>query len=203
MTVHCPFRNQHVGSHVSSRWVEAYRNEPLLVCLEVGIAPAGRRHKVFANQGLLAIAFFEVTALIVLLVLFLLLWRDHPDGYFRLWLTGWVSLTVSSVFELGLAAQEGPEVRLVALATQVIALLLFLSSAMRLTVGGISRNWPVLPLATAILAGVYYVERSTSAPYFGKIHWETAALESIISLSAGGMLWRATAKHKGHSGRAL
>jgi len=158
---------------------------------------------VFANQGLLAIAFFEVTALIVLLVLFLLLWRDHPDGYFRLWLTGWVSLTVSSVFELGLAAQEGPELRLVALATQVIALLLFLSSATQLTVGGVSRNWPVLPLATAILAGVYYVERSTPAPYFGKIRWETAALESVISLWAGWLLWRARAKHKGHGGRLL
>ncbi len=157
----------------------------------------------FVNQGLLAIAFFEVTALIVLLVLFLLLRRDHPDGYFRLWLTGWVSLTVSSVFELGLAAQESPELRLVALATQVIALLLFLSSAMQLTVGGVSRNWPVLPLATAILAGVYYVERNTSAPYFGKIHWETAALESVISLWAGWLLWRARAEHKGHGARLL
>ncbi len=157
----------------------------------------------FVNQGLLAIAFFEVTALIVLLVLFLLLRRDHPDGYFRLWLAGWVGLTVSSVFELGLVAQEGPELRLVALATQVIALLLFLSSAMQLTVGGVGRNWPVLPLATAILAGVYYIERSTSAPYFGKIHWETAALESTISLWAGWLLWRARAKHKGHGARLL
>jgi len=171
--------------------------------VEVANAPAGRRHKVFVNQGLLAIAFFEVTALIVLLVLFLLLRRDHPDGYFRLWLAGWVGLTVSSVFELGLVAQECPELRLVALATQVIALLLFLSSAMQLTVGGVGRNWPVLPLATAILAGVYYIERSTSAPYFGKIHWETAALESTISLWAGWLLWRARAKHKGHGARLL
>jgi len=158
---------------------------------------------VFVNQGLLAIAFFEVTAFIVLLVLFLLLRRDHPDGYFRLWLMGWISLTISSVFELGLAAQESPELRLAMLATQVIALLLFLSSAMQLTVGGVNRKWPVLPLATAVLAGVYYIERGASAPYFGKIHWETAALESVISLWAGWLLWRARAKHKGHGGRLL
>ena len=138
----------------------------------------------FVNQGLLAIAFFEVTAFIVLLVLFLLLRRDHPDGYFRLWLMGWISLTISSVFELGLAAQESPELRLAMLATQVVALLLFLSSAMQLTVGDVNRKWPVLPLATAVLAGVYYIERGASAPYFGKIHWETAALESVISLWA-------------------
>jgi PAS domain S-box-containing protein len=158
---------------------------------------------VFVNQGLLAIAFFEVTAFIVLLVLFLLLRRDHPDGYFRLWLMGWISLTISSCFELGLAAQESPELRLAMLATQVIALLLFLSSAMQLTVGGVSRKWPVLPLATAVLAGVYYIERSATAPYFGKIHWETTALESVISLWAGWLLWRARAKHKGHGGRLL
>jgi PAS domain S-box-containing protein len=158
---------------------------------------------VFVNQGLLAIAFFEVTAFIVLLVLFLLLRRDHPDGYFRLWLMGWISLTISSVFELGLAAQESPELRLAMLATQVVALLLFLSSAMQLTVGGVSRKWPVLPLATAVLAGVYYIERGASAPYFGKIHWETTALESVISLWAGWLLWRARAKHKGHGGRLL
>ncbi len=157
----------------------------------------------FVNQGPLAIAFFEVTALIVLLVLFLLLRRDHPDGYFRLWLMGWVGLTVSAVFELGLILQEGPELRLGILATQVIALLLFLSSAMQLTLGSGRRNWPVLPLATAILAGVYYVERSTLAPYFGKIHWETAALESGICLWAGWLLWRARTKHKGHGGRLL
>src|ERR1700676_5318125 len=165
--------------------------------------PAWRRRKVFVNQGLLAIAFFEVTALIVLLVLFLLLRRDHSDSYFRLWLAGWVALTVSSGFELGLIVQQGPELRLAALATQVIALLLFLSSAMQLTLGAIRRNWPVLPLTTAILAGVYYVERGASAPYFGKIHWETAALESAIYLWGGLLLWRARAKHRGHGARLL
>jgi PAS domain S-box-containing protein len=155
------------------------------------------------NQGLLAIVFFEVTALIVLLVLFLLLRRDHPDSYFRLWLMGWVGLTISSIFEFGLVTQQSPELRLAAVATQVIALLLFLSCAMQLTLGGIRRNWPVLPLATAILAGVYYIERSTPAPYFGKIHWETAALESVISLWAGLLLWRARGRHKGHGARLL
>jgi len=158
---------------------------------------------VFVNQGPLAITFFEVTALIVLLVLFLLLRRDHPDGYFRLWLAGWVGLTLSSAFEVGLIVQESPELRLAALATEVVALLLFLSATMQLTVGGVKRNWPVLPVVTAILAGVYYVERSTPAPYFGKIHWETAALESAICLWAGWLLWRARATHEGHGARLL
>jgi PAS domain S-box-containing protein len=158
---------------------------------------------VLVNQGPLAIAFFEVTALIVLLVLFLLLRRDHADSYLRLWLLGWVGLTASSVFELALILRDGPELRLLALTTQMIALLLFLSSVMQLTVGGGKRNWPVLPVATAILAGVYYVERSTSAPYFAKIHWESAGVESAIYFWAGWLLWRARAKYKGHGGRLL
>jgi PAS domain S-box-containing protein len=158
---------------------------------------------VLVNQGLLAIGFFEVTALIVLLVLFLLLRRDHVDSYFRLWLSGWVALTISSMFELGEIVQHGPELRLAALATQLVAVLLFLSSVMQLTLGAIKRNWPVLPLATAVLAGAYYVERGTSAPYFGKIHWETAALESMVYLWAGWLLWRTRTTHKGHGARLL
>ena len=78
------------------------------------------------NQGLLAIAFFEVTAFIVLLVLFFLLRRDHSSGYFSLWLGGWLCLTVSSQFELWVIAQQMPVLRLATLATQVTALLLFL-----------------------------------------------------------------------------
>ena len=58
----------------------------------------GRQDHVSGNQGLLAIAFFEATAFIVLLVLFLLLRRDHPATYFKLWLTGWTCLTFSSLF---------------------------------------------------------------------------------------------------------
>lgn len=155
------------------------------------------------NQGLLAIAFFEVTALIVLLVLFLLLRRDHPDSYFRLWLGGWVVLTVSSLLEVGLIAQEDRTLRLLFLATQIAAALLFLSSAMQLTSGGARRNWPVLPLATAALAGVYYVERNVTDPVFGAMHWETSTLESGIYLWAGWLVWRSQAKHKGHGARLL
>lgn len=150
------------------------------------------------NSGPLAITFFEVTALIVLLVLFLLLRRDHSDAYFRLWLAGWVSLTVSSLFELGLNVQPGPELRLAALAAHLIALFLFLSSALQLTMGNVWRKWPMVPVATAILGGLYYAERHATAPYLGGVHWETAALESAICLCAGWLLWRSRGRHQGH-----
>lgn len=155
------------------------------------------------NQGLLAIDFVQATGVIVLLVLFLLLRRDQPGSYFRLWLMGWICLTTSSFLELGLTLQPDPQLYLATIGTQVIAVVLFLSSVMQLTLGGVRRNWPAFPLATAILAGVYYVERATQAPYLGGIHWETAALESVISLWTGWMLWRSPLRHKGHGAKLL
>src|SRR6202048_2111990 len=164
---------------------------------------AGRLPIVLENQDLLAIDFFQVTGLIVLLVLFLLLRRDQPAGYFRLWLAGWICLTISAFLELGLILRPGPQLHLATNATQVLAILLLLSSVMQLTLHGSGRKWPVFPLVTAVLAGVYYVERTVQAPYFGKIHWETAALESVVFFLAGWLLWRSPAANKGNGAKLL
>ena len=155
------------------------------------------------NQGLLAIAFFEVTAFIVLLVLFLVLKRDNSSSYFRLWLIGWVFLTVASQFELGLAIVHRSEFRLAMLAAQVGALLVFLSSVMQLTAGAVKRHWPVLPLATAILVGVYYVERGVPSAQLGQISWQTSILESVLCLWSGWLVWRRRRVLKGFGGQLL
>ena len=153
-------------------------------------------------QGLLAIAFFEATAFIVLLVLFFLLRRDHPASYFRLWLVGWLGLTFSSLFELGLALRETPELRLAAVAAHVAALVVFLLAVMQLTAGVQKHKWPVFPLTAGLVAAIWWIERAP-AGRFGSLRWETAALESIICLWAGWLLWRAAATHKGHGARLL
>jgi hypothetical protein len=156
---------------------------------------------VLGNQGLLAITFFEITALIVLLVLFLLLRRDHPANYFRLWLTGWACLTISSLFDLGLVLRELPELRVAALATHVGALVVFLLAVMQYTAGVQKRKWPVFPLLAVTVATIWWFERDSVAQ-FGSLRWETAALESVVCLWAGWLLWRA-ASHKGHGVRLL
>jgi hypothetical protein len=53
-----------------------------------------------ANQGLLALAFFEATAFLILLVLYLLLYHDLPARFFRLWLVGWALFTCSGVEQI-------------------------------------------------------------------------------------------------------
>jgi PAS domain S-box-containing protein len=157
---------------------------------------------VLENQGLVGIAFFEATAFIVLLVLFFLLRRDHPSGYFRLWLAGWLFLTISALCELGLVVRAVPELRMATLSTEVAALLVFLGAVMRYAGGSRKRNWPILPAVSVALIGVYYVERG-AAPVFGVVHWETAILESVVCLWAGWLLWRASVSRTGHGARLL
>jgi two-component system NtrC family sensor kinase len=157
---------------------------------------------VLENQGLLGIAFFEATAFIILLVLFFLLRRDYASGNFRLWLAGWVCLTLSSFFEIGTLISEDPVLRVAALAGYTAALLLFLCAVMQLTAGLRTPGWSILPLAGAALLGICYVER-TSAPSFGSIRWETAEFESVVCLWAGWLLWRAAGSHRGYGARLL
>jgi len=152
---------------------------------------------VLENQGLLAIAFFEATALIILLVLFLLFRRDHPSSYFRLWLAGWICLTLSSLSELALVVRDNPQLWLAVLVAREAAVLVFLLSVMQYTMGTARRQRPLLPLTGVILATVYYIEH-TSAAQYGSVHWETAGLESIVLLWTGWILWRGAATHKGH-----
>jgi PAS domain S-box-containing protein len=157
---------------------------------------------VLENQGLLAIAFFEATALIILLVLFFLFRRDHPSSYFRLWLLGWVCLTLSSLSELGLFLRETPELWLAVAVCRLAAVLVFLLSVMQYTMGTARRERPLLPFIGVILATVYYIERGSAAQY-GSVHWETAGLESIVLLWTGWILWRGAGAHKGHGARLL
>lgn len=154
------------------------------------------------NQGLLSLAFFEATALILLLVLFFLVQRNFQFGNLRLWLGGWIFLTFSSLFEIGMLLREGSLVRMAWLATHSVALLLFLAAVMQFVARARNRGWPLLPLGGAILLGICYIERTTPA-HFGAIRWETAGLESAILLWAGWLLWRVAEEHAGHGVRLL
>jgi PAS domain S-box-containing protein len=157
---------------------------------------------VLENQGLLSLAFFEATALILLLVLFFLVQRNFQWENLRLWLGGWIFLTLSSVFEIGMLLRESPVVRMAWWAAHAVALLLFLAAVMQFVAGAQNRSWPFLPLGGAILLGICYMER-TSPAQVGAIRWETAGLESAILLWAGWLLWRVAGGHAGHGVRLL
>src|SRR5260370_28308537 len=156
----------------------------------------------FANQGLLGIAFFEATALFILLVLFFLLNRDLPARFFRLWLMGWAAFTLASGLEVLTLLPHGPSVRLLLLGSHMSGILLFLAAV---TEYGAAKVWRVAqmgPLAVICLLGTIYAERHGTAPY-GAIGWQTAILESAILMITGSVLWRAARARRGHGSQLL
>ena len=157
---------------------------------------------VLANQGLLGIAFFEATASIILLVLFLLFRGDHLAGYFRFWLAGWCCFTLSSLCELALLVRRVPGLNLASILAQAVALVLFLLAVMFYSSDAEQRMWSPVPLVGLVLAAIYYIERR--GPHqVASLHWPSAIFETAVCLLAGGMMWRSEVARRGHGAQLL
>ncbi|MHB8607875.1 MAG: PAS domain S-box protein [Candidatus Acidiferrales bacterium] len=154
------------------------------------------------NQGLLGVAFFEATAFIVLLVLFLIFQRDHINRHFRLWVAGWFVFTLASLCEVTMLSRNLPVLWLAVVLGKVAALLLFSASVVQLTTGAEKRGWPILPLAGVVLFGVYYFQRSVT-PSYGNVQWGTTLLTSAVCFWAGMVLWRSPKLQGGNGVRLL
>ncbi|MGB2643657.1 MAG: PAS domain S-box protein [Candidatus Acidiferrum sp.] len=141
------------------------------------------------NQGQLGIAFFEATAFIVLLVLFLIFQRDHINRYFRLWVAGWLVFTLTALCEVVMLSRNMPTLWLEVVLGEVTAMLLFAGAVMRFTAGTGKRSWPILPFAGVVLFGAYYFQRG-AVPSYGNVKWGTALLLSAVCLWAGMVLLR-------------
>src|SRR6266851_3515050 len=157
---------------------------------------------VLANQGLLGIAFFEATASIILLVLFLLFRRDHQAGYFRFWLTGWCCFTFSSLCEVALLIRQLPGLNLAIVLAQAAALLLFLVAVVHCSSRSERQIWSPVPLMGLILAAIYYIERR-GPQQVASLHWQTAIFETVLCLLAGWMMWRSELARSSHGAQLL
>jgi PAS domain S-box-containing protein len=162
---------------------------------------------VVPNQGLQGVAFFEATACLTLLVLFLHLRRDNRGVFYRLWLIGWVFLTLSSFLELlmfgGLALRSGwqPALHVAVSGTNVAALVLFLAAILQFTLGQNRLYWPMLWASAFLTLITCYTE--SAYLYSTTARWEGAVLRSILCLAAGWILWRASSARQGHGGKLL
>src|SRR5262250_3058110 len=90
---------------------------------------------VIATQGIQGIAFFEATACLTLLVLFVHLKRDNQGVFYKLWLFGWICLTLSSFSELASFFGFSPSLYILAAGSGIAALVLFLASIVQFTLG--------------------------------------------------------------------
>jgi two-component system NtrC family sensor kinase len=152
-------------------------------------------------QGLQGIAFFEATACLTLLVLFVHLRRDNSATFYRLWLLGWICLTLSSFSELALLSGYSALLRVAISGASVAALMFFLTAIVQFTVASHRPFWPVLSLSVVLaLTACYYENKVTR---FGEMRWETALLESAICLVTGWLLWRASNVSSGHGTKLL
>src|SRR5262245_60893301 len=91
-------------------------------------ASTGRRLSVLETQGLTAVAFFEATAFIILMVLFVLLRRDHPSRYLNLWAAAWGLLTLKALLELAQLGFAGPALRVGSIILLIVVHLAFLKA---------------------------------------------------------------------------
>ncbi len=154
-----------------------------------------------ATQGIQGIAFFEATACLTLLVLFVHLKRDNPGIFYKLWLFGWICLTFASFSELGFFFGFAPLLHILSTAAGIAALVLFLASIVQLTLGQNRFFFPMiwLSILMAITAGYY---QAKSGPW-GHTRWESSILQSIICLTTGWLLWRASSSIRGHGTKLL
>src|SRR5262249_24869391 len=140
------------------------------------------------------------TAFVILLVLLLLLRKDDDSDYFRRWLAGWVCFTGAALCEVAYLVHYFPALRAAETLGRVAALLVFAFAILQHRGEAHKRAWPMLPLLSLVLAGVYYLEWQ-GAQHFLPVRWETAVLESVLCLAAGWTGWRKA--RKGHGLRLL
>ena len=153
------------------------------------------------NQGLQGIAFFEATVCLTLLVLFVHLKRDNAGPFYRLWLLGWICLTISSFSELAMFYGQWAQLHIVVSGMGVAALALFFASVVQLTVAQNRLYGPMLWLAGVMALVTCYYESKGSR--WAETRWETSVLVSATCLCAGWFLWRAANTNPGHGGKLL
>ena len=154
------------------------------------------------TQGLTAVAFFETTAFIILLVLFVLLRRDHPSRYLNLWAAAWGFLTLKALLELAQLAVAGPQLRAAQVILLIVVHLAFLKAVVQYTHGprrSFAHLWPAS--GAVVLLASYFETR----PSFETFHvgWFASITLSSTALAAGWSLWHAKEKKLGHGAKLL
>lgn len=152
------------------------------------------------NQGLSAVAFFEVTAFLILLVLFVLLRKDHPSRFLATWIFGWSVLTLKAAIELTQLTIGTPQFRVPRVLLLVVANFIFLRAVLRLSSRGRASLAMLWPGALAVVAAVYFFE---SRPGILHLTWLTSVLLAATNLAGGWILWKSAKGSRGHGARLL
>jgi PAS domain S-box-containing protein len=150
-----------------------------------------------SGRGQLALIFFQVSAFLILLVLYLILYKDNKARFLRHWIAGWTLLTLAG------GARLAEQLRESAYATPVIqtlffaALTCFLASILEYFQPGrtLRRMWylGILGSLACSVFGFVGVGRNSH-----EIEWVPALICAGMSIAAGFVLWRARDTRGGH-----
>ncbi len=153
------------------------------------------------NQGLLAISSFEAISVFALLLIYFGLDRDRPARYFRLWIAGWVGLTVWSLLLIFSTSIPGNISRLLTLEIRLSATAFFFAAVLELA-GRRPRPAVFYAAFAAGFIALAIVESQPAVPT-ADIRWITALFQSSLQIAAGWILWRSLKPGAGYGGRLL
>ena len=153
------------------------------------------------NQGLLAIAFLEAAAFLILLVLYSLLARDLRARFFHLWQVGWGLFTVYGVVQILWIFKGGPTLHVVMQECFLASLAFFLAAVLDYTGSGhlLRGLWPLGALGL-LLVGILDTHAGGRESTAG---WITAGFASIVLLAAGWRMWRHALGKSGYGAQLL
>jgi two-component system NtrC family sensor kinase len=153
------------------------------------------------TQGLLAITFFKASAFVILLVFYLLLYRELQARFLRIWLVGWALYTCYAAGQIGFIMTAGFPGRFIRVESSLIAGAIFIAAV--LSYVGRPARWQLLGPALAIAAiGAGLVEYNAQRESFA-VTWVTALLEGGLAIAAGWILWRRMNNRKAYGPRLL
>lgn len=148
------------------------------------------------SQGQVALAFFQFSAFLILLILYLILYKDVKTRYLRLWISGWVFLTVNGVVRLIQQVHDTPLEAAIIQTSFFIATSFFLATVLEYVqpYRQLRSVWLWCTFG-ALLESVMYSQGPDRSLL---VKCLPALLSGCTSLAAGWVLWRAPAKSRGH-----
>jgi PAS domain S-box-containing protein len=149
-----------------------------------------------SSQGQLSVAFFQVSAFVILLVLYLILYKDVKARFLRFWIIGWALLTGGAITRLIEQFQENRFASIVVQVTYFLAVSFMLSAVMEYLrpQRELKAVWLWATSGAVIVGGMSFL----SADDFFLWQWTPILLTSGTTLTAGLLLWRARKRLKGH-----
>src|ERR1700676_2407336 len=152
-----------------------------------------------SNSVLLAIAFIEGSAALILLVIYSLLASTFPARYFRYWLTGWTFFVALEASKIVLLLRGTTGGLLVGYSWSLLMAAFFFAAALECAGLGKSLkycgSWGLI--ACSGLVALQFAKLTTP------VQWGESLLESCLLGGGGWVLLRSQTRHRGLGWRLL